>query len=99
MLFNEKTCFIVFNKRNYDDMFCNFRNYKETVQRTTCTNLSIWCQQTKKTTLKCNADSFGQSANFGSLRLNACVTVSHNIPFNSINREKWHELQQIDTNT
>ena len=31
MLFNEKTCFTVFNKRNYDDMFCNFRNYKETV--------------------------------------------------------------------
>ena len=29
-----------------------------------------------------------QSANFGSLRLNACVTVSHNVPFNSINREK-----------
>ena len=22
MLFNEKTCFTVFNKRNYDDMFC-----------------------------------------------------------------------------
>ena len=31
MLFNEKTCFTVFNKRNYDDMFCDFRNYKETV--------------------------------------------------------------------
>ena len=40
-----------------------------------------------------------QCANFGALPLNACVTVSHNVPFNSINREKWHEMKQIDTNT
>ena len=31
MPFNGKICFIVFNKRNYDEMFCNFKNYKETV--------------------------------------------------------------------
>ena len=29
--FNGKICFIVFNKRIYDELFCNFRSYKETV--------------------------------------------------------------------
>ena len=40
-----------------------------------------------------------QSANFGRLFLIACVTISHNVTFNNINCYKWHELQQIETNT
>ena len=39
-----------------------------------------------------------QSANFCSLPLNVCVTVSHNVAFNCINRKKRHEMQQIETN-
>ena len=40
-----------------------------------------------------------QVANFGSLPLNACETVSHNVVFNIINRLKFHAMQQIETNT
>ena len=36
-----------------------------------------------------------QFANFGLLWLTVCVTVSHNVAFNSINHLKWHEMQQI----
>ena len=59
MLFNGKICFIVFNKRNYDELFCSFKSYNETVLRTTSTNLPIWYQQTTKTALKCDTESFG----------------------------------------
>ena len=95
MLFNEKTCFIVFNKRNYDDMFCNFRNYKETVQRTTCTNLPILCQQTKKTTLKCNADSFGPVCQLWFLTLK-CMRDSK--PQRSVQQHKSRKVTRIATN-
>ena len=36
-----------------------------------------------------------QSANFCPLMLTVCVTVSHNVAFNSINHLKCHEMQQI----
>ena len=41
----------------------------------------------------------GSSANFGTIFIIVCVTVSHNVAFNSINREKWHKMQQIETIT
>ena len=34
-----------------------------------------------------------QCANFRLLPLNVCVTVSHNVAFNTINRWKWQKMQ------
>ena len=43
--------------------------------------------------------NLNQFANFGPLLLIVCVAVSHNVAFSSNNHLKWHEMQQIETNT
>ena len=41
MLSNSKICFNVFSIRTYDELLCNWKNYKETVERKTCINFPI----------------------------------------------------------
>ena len=95
MVFNGMICFIVFNKRNYDKLLCNFRSYKEIVSKATCTNLLIWCQQTTKTTLNCNADSFGPVCQLWSLTLK-CMRDSK--PQRSVQQHKSRKVTRNATN-
>ena len=84
MFSNWKICFNVNNIRTYDELLCKLNEIIKTVNATTDTNFSIWCQQTTKTTSKSNTVSLDQSANFGLLTSLVCVTVSHNVAFKSI---------------
>ena len=88
MLFNEKTCFTVFNKRNYDDMFVISEIIRKLFKERPVLTSQFDVSKLKKQLGSVMQIHLDQSANFGSLRLNACVRVSHNVPFNSINREK-----------
>ena len=79
MLFNEKTCFIVFNKRNYDDMFCNSEIIRKLFRERPVLTSQFDVSKLKKQLSSVMQIHLDQSANFGSLCLNACVTVSHNV--------------------
>ena len=59
MLSNWRSCFNAINLPHFDDVWCVFSKSNESVQRMTYTNFPISCQQTTKTTWKCNTDSFG----------------------------------------
>ena len=41
MFSNSKICFNVFSIRTCDELLCNWKNYKETVERKTCINFPI----------------------------------------------------------
>ena len=59
MLSNWNICFNIFNKRTDDKNLRNLNKTNDTFMQTTCTNFQNWCQQTTKTTSKCNTDSVG----------------------------------------
>ena len=66
---NWKICFNVFNLHTLNKLFCNLDKINETVMWRSCTIFSIWCQQTTKTTSKCNANSFVPVCHFWSVTL------------------------------
>ena len=85
-LSNWKICFNVFNIRTYYEILCNLSRinklYNERPVLTSQFDISK-LQKHLRSVIQIHLD---QSVNFGPLPLNVCVTVSHNISFNSINR-------------
>ena len=86
MLSNWKICFNVFNIRTEDEIFLIrmqlMKLYKERPALTSQFDVSK-VQKQPSSVIQVHLD---QSANFGPLPLNVCVTVSHNVAFNTINR-------------
>ena len=93
MLSNWKICFNVFNIRSYEEFLCNLSKINKNVSRTTSTNFPIWCQQTTKTALKCDTESFGPFSHLWSVN-HKCMHYSkpqHNslkVTRNETNRDK-----------
>ena len=56
---NWKICFNVINDRTYHELLGNLSKSNDTVIKTTCNNFPICCQQTTKTTSKCDTNSLG----------------------------------------
>ena len=86
MLFKWKICFNVFNIRTLKEVLCNLSKisalHKERPVLTSQFQVSK-LQKQLPTVIQIHLD---QCANFGPLPLNVCVTVSHNVAFNIINR-------------
>ena len=81
-----KICFNVINIRTYDELLSNLSKIFETVKQTTCNNFTVDVNKLQKQFQSVIQIHLDQSANFGSLILLVCVTVSYNVAFNSINR-------------
>ena len=81
-----KICFNVINIRTYDELLLNLSKIYETVKQTTRNNFTVDVNEQQKQLQSVIQIHVEQSANFGSLILLVCVTVSYNVAFNSINR-------------
>ena len=79
MLSKSKICSNVFSIRTYDELLCNWKNYKETVERKTCINFQFVVSKLQKVLQNVMQTHLDQFAEFGPLPLNVCVTVSHSI--------------------
>ena len=59
MLYSWNICFIVFNIQTYDELWWTLSKINATAYTLTWINFPISCQQTTKTTLECNTETFG----------------------------------------
>ena len=79
MLSNSKICFNVFSIRTYDELLCNWKNYKETVGERLALTFQFVVSKLQKVLQNVMQTHLDQFAEFGPLPLNVCVTMSHSI--------------------
>ena len=87
MLSNWKICFNVFNIRTDDEDLCNLSKLSEIGKERPTLTSQFDVSKLEKQVRSVTLIRLNQCANFGPLPLNVCVTVSHNVAFNSINRQ------------
>ena len=86
MLFNWKISFNVINIRTYDEFLGNMRKLTKLKCKRPALTSQFDVNKLQKQFQSVTQIDLDHFANFGLLFLNVCVTVSHNVAFNDINR-------------
>ena len=99
ILSNWKICCNVINTRTYDELLCNLSNILKLSCKRPVLTSQFDVKKLQKQLQTVKQIHLNQSANFGPLILFVCRTISYKVAVSSINHLKWHEIQQIQTNT